>query len=225
MTANATTLTPTEIANMNREQGIAQIKATLTQDEILRFGYVPFVIARLVWDYADTILDICIQMRLQETKRLSRAVRQLKDDYDRNRIPYIDKTHEDNESRNMLIIEEAIEEHTDLFFLNLRCAVEREYPELTPEYRQLIYAVYQCRAMLSVCLRYAEVQRAHVAKRMGWVLNSMLPPQVKALEPLIIAFAGDKTLGADWDKTETTFVNTFVTQIGLLRLSEKEDNV
>lgn len=212
MTADTPTLT--------REQGIAQIKSTLTQDELLRFGYVPFVIARLVWDYTDTIKDICIQMRLTETKRLTRAVRQLKADYDRRRLPYIDRQHEDSESRNMLVFEEAIDEHTRLFFVNLRCAVEREYPELTPEYRHLIYAVYQCRAMLRACLLYAERQRARIGEKMGWELNSMLPPQVKALEPIVIAFAGDKALSQEWDKTESQFVNTFATQIGLIQLTD-----
>ena len=210
---------------LTREQGIAKIKSTLTQDELLRFGYVPFVIARLVWDYTDTIKDICIQMRLTETKRLSRAVRQLKQEYDRRRMPYIDKEREDNETRNMLVFEDAIEEHSRLFFVNLRCAVEREYPELNPDHRQLIYAVYQCRAMLRACLAYAERQRKRIATKLNWELNSMLPPQVKALEPLILAFAGDKVLNEDWDKTESAFVNTFVTQIGLIQIVDGKAEV
>lgn len=214
MTANATTMT--------RSTAINKIKATLTQDELLRFGYVPFVIARLVWDYADTIIDICIQMRLTETKRLSRAIRQLKAEYDRMRLPYIDKEHEDNEELNMLVFEDAIDEYTRLFFLNLRGQVEREYPELAPEYRQLIYAVYQCKAMHRACMAYAEYQRKRVGAKLNWELTSMLPPQVRALEPLIIAFAGDKTLSAEWDKTETTFVNTFVAQIRLIQLTDNK---
>lgn len=214
MTADTTTQT--------REQGIAQIKSTLTQDELLRFGYVPFVIARLVWDYTDTIKDICIQMRLTETKRLSRAIRQLKLDYDRRRMPYIDREHEDSEERNMIVFEDAIAEHTRLFFINLRARVEMEYPDLKEDYRQLIYAVYQCRAMHRACMTYAERQRKRIGEKLGWELGSMLPPQLKALEPLIIAFAGDKRLSAEWDKIETQFVNTFATQIGLIELTDSK---
>lgn len=201
-----------------RKQGIDKIKSTLTREELLRFGYVPFVVARLVWDYADTIIDICTQMRLTETKKLSRTVRHLKAEYDRMRLPYIDKQHEDSEARNMLIIESAIEDNTRLYFVNLRCQVQREYPELRADYRNLIFAVYQCRVMLKSLLAYTEQQRAHVAEKMGWAIKTILPNSVKVLEPLIIEFVGDKQLSLEWDKTEEAFIKTFTTQIGLIQL-------
>lgn len=205
--------------HITREQGIAKIKSTLTRDELLRFGYVPFVVARLVWDYADTIIDICIQMRLTETRRLSRAVRQLKAEYDRMRLPYIDKQHKDNEADNMFTIEDSLKDNTRLYFTNLKCQVKSEYPELTTDYQSLIFATYQCRVMLKALLVYAERQRVYVAEKMGWVLKSILPNSVKALEPIIIEFAGDKQLSQEWDKTEETFVKTFATQIGLIKLT------
>lgn len=211
------------MANPNtREQGIAKIKSTLTRDELLRFGYVPFVVARLVWDYADTIIDICIQMRLAETKQLSRTVRKLKTEYDRTRLPYIDKQREDNEECGMLIIEEAVKSNANLYYADLKCQVQHEYPELYTDYRYLIFAVYQCRLLLKALLAYAEKQRAHIAEKMGWNIKSVLPHAIKVLEPIIIEFTGDKRLSQEWDKTEEAFVEAVATQIGLIQLTDKK---
>lgn len=211
------------MANPNtREQGIAKIKSTLTRDELLRFGYVPFVVARLVWDYADTIIDICIQMRLAETKQLSRTVRKLKTEYDRTRLPYIDKQREDNEECGMLIIEEAVKSNANLYYADLKRQVQHEYPELYTDYRYLIFAVYQCRLLLKALLAYAEKQRAHIAEKMGWNIKSVLPHAIKVLEPIIIEFTGDKRLSQEWDKTEEAFVEAVATQIGLIQLTDKK---
>lgn len=211
------------MANPNtREQGIAKIKSTLTRDELLRFGYVPFVVARLVWDYADTIIDICIQMRLAETKQLSRTVRKLKTEYDRTRLPYIDKQREDNEECGMLIIEEAVKSNANLYYADLKRQVQHEYPELYTDYRYLIFAVYQCRLLLKALLAYAEKQRAHIAEKMGWNIKSVLPRAIKVLEPIIIEFTGDKRLSQEWDKTEEAFVEAVATQIGLIQLTDKK---
>lgn len=200
--------------------GLEKIKDTLTQEELLRFGYIPFVIAHLVWDYADTILDLCSLLRLRTTKKLCRAVKALKQEYDSQRLPYIDKWHEDCEERNMAVYEDAVSEIANLHLVNINCYIEREYPELSTEYRHLIRAVYQCRVLLRALFRYTNKQSEIVGKRLGWRLSNVLPESLQRLEPLLVEFTGDKRLSGEYDQIEERFVATFEAQMRRIELTD-----
>lgn len=67
---------------IQKELKLSQI---LDAETSMRFAYVPFVVAQLAWDYADTIVDVASMLKLHPTKKLCRAVRELKRQYDRVR--------------------------------------------------------------------------------------------------------------------------------------------
>lgn len=49
------------------------------KDELLKMAALLFIIGRLAWDYADTVLDLASQMKLGgETKRISRTIREIR---------------------------------------------------------------------------------------------------------------------------------------------------
>lgn len=46
-----------------------------------------YLLANLSWGYVETVCSLCIEMRLEETKKLVREIRNLKREYDRFRAP------------------------------------------------------------------------------------------------------------------------------------------
>ena len=46
-----------------------------------------YLLANLSWGYVDTVCSMCIELRLEETKKLMREIRNLKREYDRFRAP------------------------------------------------------------------------------------------------------------------------------------------
>lgn len=54
----------------------------LDENYVTRMMIKMYALGQLAWDYADTCIDISTQMRVREVKKVSRAIRQLKTEYD-----------------------------------------------------------------------------------------------------------------------------------------------
>lgn len=71
---------------MTREgfsEKINNLPLTLMRD----LGAKLYLLANLSWGYVETVCGMCIEMRLEETKKLVREIRNLKREYDRFRAP------------------------------------------------------------------------------------------------------------------------------------------
>lgn len=82
---NVTPLSPADIlAHIKRQNARKEeiekerLAKLLGEDGLFRFGYVPFVIGELAWDYADTVVDLASLMKLTKVRSLCRAVKNLR---------------------------------------------------------------------------------------------------------------------------------------------------
>lgn len=206
-------------------EGIRHIQSRVSNEELFRAAYIPFVVGRLVWDYADTIIDLCILMRISETKGLCRTIRRLKQEYDQCRAAFIDQRYEDSEERNMYVYERYVADKMSLLLVNLKATIKTQHPDLIPAHHDLLVAVYQCRVLLKSVLRYSARQTAKIAKKLGWALGEMLPSQFRALDGIVLEFAGDCRLAGDWPEREEQFIATFANQMALIGMTDKEEAI
>lgn len=205
---------------VQEDEQIEKIKLSkiLDRDSLFRFAYVPFVIARLVWDYTDTLLDLSALMKLRETRPLCRAIRELRRDYDRFRARYIDEAHKESEEENMLVFEDGVSDITKLLLTNIRIDLKSEYPDLRPEFVDFLVAVYQCEITLLSLLRYTEKQTEKVERLVGHKIGKILPSELRRLSILVPQFVGDKPISDRFRKQKQTYVETFATQMALIEL-------
>ena len=201
-----------------------RLSRLLDKETLFRFAYVPFVIAQLVWDYADTILTMAVWLRITETKPLCRAVKELRRDYDRVRAPHIDKAHEDSEIENGYIFEECVKDITNQLLVNLRIDLRSEYPEIEPDDLDFLIAVYQCDITLKALLFYIRKQTDKIAKKIGRSIGNILPEAVSKLNKLILEFVGDKPVSERFAILKKQYIETFATQIAIVNLNELCDN-
>ncbi|MBD5302297.1 MAG: hypothetical protein HDS16_04790 [Bacteroides sp.] len=149
-----------------------------------------FALMNLAWDYVDTILDICISLRISETKPLVRRIRELKCDYDRFRWPCIGKTLEKDEENLGLEIEEKL----SVDFYRLFNGVEHEVNKLslTQEHKTLVIATQQALTLMDAVKIYARRCDKKIASYDVWVCDCcMVQTDFMKLYPLIPLFAGD----------------------------------
>lgn len=196
-----------------------RISNLVGQEGLFRFGYVPFVIAKLAWDYADTVILCSGMMGLTETRRLSRAIRQLKRQYDNGHHYYTEDKYQDHEEENMYVYEDAVKNIFRQYTVNLKCDLARQYPNLNYEYMELIVSVYQCHVTIESLLLYAARQEERMAKIVGHPVGHLIPQPVRALSKLIMEYVGDKPASKEFEKLEQTYIKTFATQIGLIELT------
>lgn len=196
-----------------------QLSELLDREALFRFAYVPFVIAELVWDYADTIRNLTVILRIRELRKLNRAVSELHREYDRRRARFIDGHHHASEQENMLVFEDGVKSIFRLYITNLRCDLRREYPDLAEGYIDLLEATYQCLLLLRSLYAYTDDQMLKIQRRLKRQIGRILPPELYALEHLIVAYIGDKPISSQFRTQQKTYVKTISNQIALIALN------
>lgn len=178
--------------SLARDMAERRIGERLPRELLFRFSYVPFVIARLVWDRADTILDFACALSMSGAKKLSRAVRNLKADFDHSRADLIGYESQGHEEVNALGFDHDTAPLTHCLVVGLRRSIKASYPQLEPDYVYYLTAVHLCSALHTACIRYEQYQRRQVADVLRAPVGCILPKSFLALGPLIPQFAGDK---------------------------------
>lgn len=198
----------------------AEILRTLDRTQLFRFAYVPFSIAQLVWDYVGTINDLAALMRIRETRPLARTVVALRREYDRIRAPYVDEQHQRSEVDNMYVFEDAVKSITDLYLINLRSDLEREYPLLDKEYVDYLTAVYQALILYDALMEYTDRQRLKVERMLGRGIGNLMPGPFYRLRGLIGEYIGDKPISDAFKARQRDYVITLATQMALIELDD-----
>ena len=198
------------------------VEQKLSREELFRLAYVPFVVAELVWDYADTVVCTSARLGSRATRNLSRMVRRLRERYDHTRYRFIGPAERNREVDNSLIFEETIKNHSDQLLMHIRLAMKNETPNLLPEWRTMFTAVYQCHVLSRALMVYTTDQEAKVSKRIGHHIHRMLPPECYALDELLPEYFGDMPPSQSFTKILEQYSRTFAAQMSRMEF-EKEN--
>lgn len=176
------------------ERDKQRLRSVLSEDAIFSITYVPFVIAEIAWDYADSILDFAVIMKLHETKKLCRAIRELRTEYNRKRFEVIDDNWRKSETENMIMFQEILSDYFCKIYRSFREKLIQAYNDLEENSVMLIASVYCCKTVIAGLMRYCQTQEKVVASILGYEINSIMPKQVNRLNTLVSEFVGDSPL-------------------------------
>lgn len=196
-----------------RKISIQEIKQRIDKETLFLFAFVPFVVAEIAWDFADTCIDLSIIMKLRETKRLCRRIRELRRDYDRKRQQSIDAAHRQIETDNMIAFQEDYKEFFKKLSLQIRQAVNNDNPGLGTESHMLICSAYSCAVVLRSLFKYTDIMGKRIAALLGIkAIGSIIVREVRELEAIILQFAGEDSINNDnkFPPCLNTFVDTLV---------------
>lgn len=189
-----------------------------TEDEIIQridketlflLAYVPFVIGEVAWDYADSCMDMAKLLRLHETKRLCRRIRELRNGYDRIRYQHIDSAHRQSEEDNMILFQENYKDFFNKLHINIKGQVSIEHPGLNSESHLLITAAYSCAVVLRSLFKYMDTMEKRVADLLGIeAIGTLVINEIRGLEKIILQFAGEDSIGNNNQFPD--FLNPFI---------------
>lgn len=150
-----------------------------------------YIIGALVWDYAETVIDIAAQMKLGgETKRLSRAVRVLHRDYQQIRAAHLDNNSLKREWELTELFEMINEDVFKRLCHGLNAEIHRD-TELNRDYAGLVEAVQMALTLLDTLFLYAEQCDDYIREYYPQAPHSILPDHFRKLRILLPEFAGD----------------------------------
>ncbi|MCM1219926.1 MAG: hypothetical protein NC548_36095 [Lachnospiraceae bacterium] len=205
---------------IRREREKLELDKLLSKEDLFRFAYVPFVIAELVWDYADTVMDMAAWLKLRETRHLGRRIKELRREYKRVHDTFIDQEHNESEINNMYVYEDEVKHIFHTYYINLQCDLRHEYPDLSDDSISYLVAIYQCHVTLQALLLYTKRQEERLAKIVGHPVGHFLPPSVYELSKLILEYTSDCPAPEKFNKLQDTYIKTFATQMGLIELND-----
>ena len=167
----------------------------LTDEELFRVAYVPFAIAELAWDYAGTVMDIAAVIKDSDTRRLGRAIRKLREEYNQHRFKFIPREYRDGERENSLLFEANIAKLMQLYTVNVKAEIQRLNPQLDASYTLMLVALWQFKLVAAALMRYCVIVRNEAEEIMRVGMGSLLPRTFFAAVELIDQFRGDTTMG------------------------------
>lgn len=160
------------------------------QDELLHRSICLYLVGALVWDYTDTVLKLAGQMKISKTKRLSRAVRELRLDYDRVRAQDLDRDYIRREWELAEMFEDVNKDTFDCLCNGLLTEIRRD-TALDDDNAILVEAVQIAMTMLDALRLYADQCDRFIRRHYPAASHSILPDHFRRLAILLPEYAGD----------------------------------
>lgn len=103
---------------------------TFTWQENMMIAFVPLIISRIAWWYAEKVMKYCADHRIQEVKKLGRSIKDLRQRYIDDLRKDLDLKHINNvETQAMKFIDECSRDFQLLWF-QVNGAIKNEYPDM-----------------------------------------------------------------------------------------------
>ena len=160
------------------------------QDELLHRSICLYLVGALVWDYTDTVLKLAGQMKISKTRRLSRAVRELRLDYDRVRAQDLDRDYIRREWELAEMFEDVNKDTFDCLCNGLLTEIRRD-TALDDDNAILVEAVQIAMTMLDALRLYADQCDRFIRRYYPAAPHSILPDHFRRLAILLPEYAGD----------------------------------
>lgn len=150
-----------------------------------------YTLTNLAWQYIDTVLDLCVQMRQPETRPLVRAVREIRREYDQFRARSVDDESARKETERTELFEDIHSEDFRKLFYGLENEVGKL--GLTPDYKNLVLATQQALTVMDAVKVYARKLDEKMRREYSLFCPdcSLVQTEFLRLYGLIPQFAGD----------------------------------
>lgn len=165
----------------------------IPQKKLFRKAVKIQILAALVWDYCDTVINIASQMRISPTKRLSRKIRQLREEYNQRESRSLDKEHCDRAVELSELFESINMSYFDRLCAGLQLELRRN-DKLRPDFETLAIAVQMALTVIDVLHLYCIDTDFFISKYFPSADNSIFPKEIQPLMTLLPMYVMDVDL-------------------------------
>lgn len=176
---------------LRREQVKMLLTDAVPEDVLIGWSCRVFTLMNIAWGYVDAVCDICISMGQHKTKKLVRAVRQVRKDYDRFRSKSVDADMERGETDRGEAFEDACSADFDKLFHGLQTEINKL--RLDPDQHMLVLGVQQALTVMDAVMEYAGKIDSRLRRDYGFYAPDycVVPSDFRRLYHLVPQFAGD----------------------------------
>lgn len=208
-----------------------RLSQRLTQEQLFRFSYIPFVICAVAWDWADSCINLGqlvghtspqpVRRRLNRAKHTIRA---LKRQYDQYRSRFLESSHFQQEDDNMLLFQDDLAR----YFTNILHCISNEltcqHPSLDTDTRFMVEAAYVGRIVLDSVFAYSRQQSSLVGSIIGRPVADILCTEMYQLHTALGLYIGAYSLTTEtWSAHQKQMVAELLSYIHDIQLFFTEE--
>lgn len=171
----------------HRRGEIESALQSLDTDTLLHYAYLPFAIAEVVWDYADSLCNYAADGKVAWCKLECRAIRKLRTDYVRYRRESLDSSHFKNEEHNMLLFQRELSAEFNKMYYSIDNEI---YEELPREDCDIIISAHMAMITLKAFLAYMKYITAKVERKLNTRVDDILPTHIYMLSEILKHITG-----------------------------------
>lgn len=173
-----------------RVQRDFDITTAFDRHTVFRISYLPFVFFDVIWDYIDSLMDMTCFLRIHETKKLNRAMREIRADYDYFRSKHLDFDHREKTREQS---EQFVDESEPLKWAwrVILSEVKKKNPDMDKDW---VMFVAQCEitcSLFAALRKYANHFDKMITEKAGRKMHSILPDEFNRMHILIPHYMGD----------------------------------
>ena len=163
-----------------------------TDEEMLAMAYIPIVFAENIWMYIDRVMCNCRLYLIPETKRLTRAVSEIKDTYYKWLQKTIDRRHMENAREVYRNFEDKFGADMACLWMTIKGEMERNYPDA--KYMEMRIDAHCAIVLVRVLKRYSSSVDSEIRKRLDRKNVHTLSPYLRDLDQIMEGYIGNYTI-------------------------------
>lgn len=169
---------------------------TFTWEENMMIAFVPLVIEHIAWMYADNVMKQCADLHISETKKLTRVVKKIREEYNSLLKKDLDVLHI---RRIQVQTEEFCKLHQNDFTILWYC-VKNQYRKQFPDdpYAEMRTDAYISILMCKFIAEHNKRMDALIATKIQKKTKSIQNPLILKLQACMDAYCGNDVI----DKNE-----------------------
>lgn len=176
------------------------VRTKLNNNEQIRLGIVSAVFHTLAWEYADKCISYATEHRIEQTKALTRAAKEARQEWERN----MEKTFGQNGFNVHREQVKEIFERWQTDFAVMYFTVSNEYKRTMPgvPYEELSVNAITGMQVIKVFHKWAKEAGEVLVRRMGITEASINTKYMDKLYAILDAYAGNLSPNFQQDKTD-----------------------
>lgn len=192
-----------------------RINSKLDRDRLFLFAGLPFIVAELVWDYADSIINTAPED--SGKKLLSRQIRNLRTEFDRERFSVIGGNLRESEQEDMLKIEEMMADYNFQMTVNFPLEIRTANPGIDEDSVTHLLAVYQCQVYYEGLCRYNRRCAAKIGREARLPISDIMPESFHAMGKIIPKYCQGTEQTKKLREYITKYSDILATQMALVK--------
>ncbi len=182
-------MTPDELKRL-KHQRKQQVLEKVPEETLWRMIATIAIISNWAWSWVETTLDLAKLMQLEETKQLSRKIRELQREKDRYRATIISSRYAQAEAQFVDDFQDAFGDHIDKLHCAVQNAINHDHPDGEYNFKMLLQAVYEAYTAIEVVRLFSDYCK-QIMQEYGVTGYTLVDPQISEVQRLLPQFCGD----------------------------------